>query len=663
MLAAESLQTNIDEPLLDTKPIIVIGTGSAGLKTVSEILQRDPEASIVLYGDEPWEPYNRVHLSTFLSGETRWTAFSESCEIPEGKHLVKRYHCAVTKILPDERLIVDETGRHQEYDKLVIATGSKPHIPAVPGVELPGVFSFRNMSDVQKLQARKVRSRQTVIIGGGVLGLEAARAMQQHSTEVTVVEHSPRLMSRQLDNDAAELLREHVLSLGIKVTLFDGIKSIEGDLNVEKIVLNSGREINCDTVVVVTGIRPNKEIALEAGLSIGRAIKVDNDMRTSKEHIYAVGECAEHKGKVHGLVAPGLEQAAVAANAIDGNKANYQGSIAATQLKVIDYKIFSMGEVGEELDQFSVDFHTYADTSKGIYRKLIIRQHRIIGAIGVGEWPGQGRIQEAITNKRIIWPWQIWRFNSEGELWPVSDSDNVSMWPASAVVCNCTGVTKGGLDIAMQSGCNDAASLCQATGASSVCGSCKPLLARIAGGFIAPERIKGWMTISVATAITAMVVLLTLLASPISYSTTADVAFHIDMLWRDGLFKQISGFTLLGLSVIGAFVSLRKRIKKISFGNYDWWRVFHVVTGVTLVMALVAHTGFRMGDNLNLMLMSAFLGLGVTGILSAGVSLARVKLGMSSAQRMKRIADWMHILVLWPFPVLLTMHVVAVYYF
>ena len=663
MLAVKQKQTDIELSRLTKAPIVIIGTGSAGIRTAKEILRRQPDAKIVLYGDEPWEPYNRVHLSTFLSGETSWSSLADSCELPDGQYLEKRYNCAVTGIDRDNRFVIDASSGKQPYSKLVIATGSRPHIPAIPGTDLPGVFSFRSMSDVQKLQARIVRSRQTVIIGGGVLGLEAARAMQQHSTEVTLVEHSPRLMNRQLDDEASEILREHVMSLGIRVFLFDGIKEIAGDNGVERIVLNSGRELPCDTVVMVTGIRPNSELALACGLSVGRAIRVNNDMLTSDPDIYAVGECCEHDGQVYGLVAPGLEQAAVAAHSITGHNSYYHGSIAATQLKVIEHNIFSMGEVGEELDPFSHRYYTYKDPQQGIYRKLVVSRHRLTGAIGVGNWPGQGRIQEAISNKRVVWPWQLLRFRSEGELWPVSDTDNVSMWPANAVVCNCTGVTRGSLDEAMSTGCQSAESLCAATGASSVCGSCKPLLARLVGGFIKPERVKGWAVLTAFVSLSVLLLLMTMFSVPVPYSESANHKFHIDILWRDGFWKQVTGFSLLGVSLLGTVISLRKRIKKISFGNYDWWRLFHVVLGGLLLITLVAHTGFRLGVNLNLMLMLTFLGLGMTGVLSASVSAARVRLGMARAQRIKRVADWMHIIVLWPFPLLISLHVLSVYYF
>ena len=644
-------------------PVVIVGTGSAGIRTAKEILRRDPHVNIVLYGDEPWEPYNRVHLSTFLSGETSWASLADSCELPDSENLEKRYNCPVTSIDRVNKLVVDVTSRKQPYSKLVIATGSRPHIPAIPGTELQGVFSFRNMSDVHKLQARIVRSRQTIVIGGGVLGLEAARAMQQHSTQVTLVEHSPRLMNRQLDGEASEMLREHVMSLGIRVYLFDGVREIVGENAVEKVVLNSGRELPCDTVVMVTGIRPNHELALACGLNVGRAIKVDNDMLTNDEDIYAVGECCEHAGQVYGLVAPGLEQAAVAAHSITGHKSNYQGSIAATQLKVIEHNIFSMGEVGEEVDPFSLKFAVFKDLQKGIYRKLVLKNRHLVGAIGVGSWAGQGRIQEAISNRRMLWPWQLWRFKTEGELWPTSDTDDVTMWPANTVVCNCTGVTRGTLDVALNDGCQSIDALCSATGASSVCGSCKPLLARLAGGFSKPERVKGWSLLTTFALLTALLILLTLFAMPIPFSTSANHKLHIDILWRDGLWKQVSGFTLLGVSLLGTVISLRKRIKKINFGNYDWWRLFHVVLGGVLLLTLVVHTGFRLGENLNLLLMSAFLGLGLTGVMSAAVSAARVRLGMASAQRMKRLADWMHLIVLWPFPVLITLHVLSVYYF
>ena len=298
--------------------------------------------------------------------------------------------------------------------------------------------------------------------------------MTRNHTEVVLIEHSNRLMGRQLDKPASELLREHILSLGIRVHLSSSVKQICGDTNVSGVLLRNGTHISCDTVIVATGIKPNMEIALAAGIRVGRGIKVNDAMQTSDPDIYAIGECAEHNGHVYDLVTPGYEQASVAAYNIAGHHSSYSGSVAGAQLKVIGQSVFSMGELDNDAPDYNLQSLSYEKASAQIYRKLVLSRHRLVGVIAVGNWPELNRVREAIQQRRILWPWDIKRFSKSGALWP--NAAHVNQWPRKRLVCNCRKVTRKECTRAIAAGCHTVTEISEHTGAASVCGNCKPLL-------------------------------------------------------------------------------------------------------------------------------------------------------------------------------------------
>ena len=518
-----------------------------GIKIAQELHRRQSDSGLVIYGDEPTEPYNRVRLSGFLSGELTWQALTRDLVLPQTRNVEARLGCGVVAIDRECRTVRDAAGCIQPYAKLVLATGSRPHVPGIPGMTLPGVYTFRDARDVQKLIARRVRTRRTVVLGGGLLGLEAARAMQRFNTHVCIVEHFTRLMMRQLDEAGAKHLLEHVQRLGLDVILGDSVVRVLGSDRVSGIALRSGATLECDTIIVATGIQPNIELARAAGLHVGRGIRVNDRMQTSDPLIYAVGECAEHRDRVYGIVAPGLEQAAVAAHVLSGGDSAYSGSTVASRLKVVALPTFSIGLVTEEEapDLARIHVHRAGDS----YRKLVTLHGRLVGAITVGECPEMSRLQQAVLSQKHLWPWQIIRFRLTGRLYPDQEVASVVHWPATATVCNCTGVTRGTLGAALAGGCNTVEALAACTGASSVCGSCRPLLAELAGsGPVAPER--GWRWLLGASGVALPVVLALALLVLIPYAATVQVPWQWDVLWRDGFWKQVSGFTVLALSAL-----------------------------------------------------------------------------------------------------------------
>lgn len=644
-------------------PVVVIGSGPVGVRTVEAILKRDPQRKVIIYGDEPWAPYNRVRLSSLLAGEIRSDQITTDTTVLDSDNVIKRYHCPIVEIDRTNQIVIDANGNFQAYSDLVIATGSRPHIPGIPGIDKKGVFTLRNYSDAQQLQARKVRARRVVVIGGGLLGIEAARAMQTLNTEVVIVEHNRSLLNNILDEEAAEILRSYLAGLGLKIYLQDGVAEIVGAEQVTEVILRSGIKLNCDTVIVSTGIKPNITLALNAKLPVGRGIRVNDQMRTIDQHIYAVGECAEHRNKIYGIVAPGFEQAEVAAHALCGKSADYQGSIAVSRLKVVGKNIFSIGQVGEEEYQIAQRHVVYRNPELGVYRKLVLKNGRLVGAIATGDWQEQNRIQEAVTSQRYIWPWQLYSFRQHGRLWQEQEARQVNYWPASATVCNCMSVSRGQLSQQIEQGCQTLKEIKSATGASTVCGSCEPLIVSLLGSKEKPQPVIAAKALLAISVLILSAFVSWLVQGGIPYPKTVDVPWRWDQIWRDGFIKQVSGFTVLGLSLLALVLSLRKRVKKITLLDFAWWRLLHVVLGLLVLAGLLLHTGMRLGENLNLYLMVSFIGLLLVGSLASTIISLVHKVDAVRGQRVKNAMVWGHILLFWPVPALLVFHVLQSYYF
>lgn len=410
--------------------IIVVGSGPVGFHFIQELLKRKYAGNILLFGDEPWRPYNRVHLSSLLAGDMRYQQILLPDIDKTGAHF-RFINRRIMALDVHEKRVRDERGGEHHFDRLVLATGSRPWLPQIQGVDLAGVYVFRDLNDAQKLLARTVRTRRTVVVGGGLLGVEAARAMQRNHTNVVLVHQGNRLMNRQLDVDAGAILKHSLEGYGVQVLLNAGVKTILGTQAVTGVALRNGVTLDCDTVIFATGIQPNVELARYAGIKVGRGIRVDDGLSTSQADVFAVGECVEHRNEVYGVLAPGLEQAAVLADRLCKGSAEYRGSIAAIRLKVLDLPVFSMGWIGDEYER-QIDEVVVYHGPQGEYRKLFLKRSVIKGVVAVGECPERSRLQDMIVRERIVWPWHLRRFRLEGLLWPRQDDADMQGWHARA---------------------------------------------------------------------------------------------------------------------------------------------------------------------------------------------------------------------------------------
>ena len=368
-----------------SESLIVIGNGMAAARFVDELAQRAlGRYAVAVIGEEPRLAYNRVLLSALLADEVDFDDIElKPARWWRDRGVTLRYGERATQVDAAARNVTLAGGTQLAFSKLVFATGSQPVKPDIPGMDLPGVLTFRDVDDVNAIAATKAAGARVVVIGGGLLGLEAAYGLAKAGARVTLLHLMDRLMERQLDQRAALMLKRAVEAKGIAVRLQAQTARIAGSGGVEAVELRDGTTIAADTVVVAVGIRANIGLARAAGLEVGRGIVVDDHLETSTAGVHAIGECAEHRGCCYGLVEPAYEQAQLLARRLAGERASYPGSVLATNLKVSGVNVFSAGDFLAATDE--AEEIVFSDPAVGIYKKLIIAHDRLVGAVLFGD--------------------------------------------------------------------------------------------------------------------------------------------------------------------------------------------------------------------------------------------------------------------------------------
>ncbi|ASR50252.1 nitrite reductase large subunit NirB [Blastomonas fulva] len=474
--------------------LVVIGNGMAGCRAVEEVLARDPHRfRITIFGAEPHVNYNRIMLSPLLAGEKSFDEIvinDRSWYADHGIDLV--VSDLVIAIDREAQTVTAQSGRVAHYDRLLIATGSDPFIIPVPGKDLPGVVSFRDMADVDMMVHTAALGGDAVVIGGGLLGLEAAHGLALRGMQVTVIHLMDTLMERQLDEAAGWLLKAALEGRGQTILTGANTAEILGEGKVEGVRLTDGRNIPASLVVMAAGIRPNVKLAKEAGLAVNRAILVDDQMVTSDPAILAVGECVEHRGQVYGLVAPIWEMCRALADGLTGKANSYEGSVTATKLKVSGIDVFSAGDFagGDGAEDIVL-----RDAARGVYKRVVVKDDRVVGAVLYGDTADGNwyfdllKRSEDVTEIRDALIFGQAFASGEGQADPKAA---VAALSDDAEVCGCNGVSKGQVAACIADGAGTLDAVRATCKASASCGSCtglvETLLAISLGDEYAGER-------------------------------------------------------------------------------------------------------------------------------------------------------------------------------
>ncbi|CAM3697839.1 nitrite reductase large subunit NirB [Marinicrinis lubricantis] len=460
------------------KKLVLIGNGMAGVACIESLLKLAPNKyDITIFGSEPYPNYNRIMLSSVLAGDSEmkdiiindWDWYKENNITLHAGH-------TVSQIDTNRKMVHTDSGMSTAYDDLIIATGSLPFMLPLPGADKEGVIAFRDIKDCETMIVTSKMYKKAVVIGGGLLGLEAARGLLNLNMDVSVVHIQNYLMERQLDPTASIMLQRELENQGMKFLLEKNTDSILGKNRVTGVKFKDGTVVDADLVVMAVGIRPNIELAKKAGVEISRGIVVNDYLETNIPNVYALGECAEHNGIAYGLVAPLYEQGYVLAKRLAGVETDgYHGSVVSTKLKVSGVNVFSCGQFTDQSDTRSVRVQ---DDFAGVYKKIVIKDGKIIGSVLFGDTSESTQILSMVRSGKDISGKEKEVLLGEGSSkGGMSDVEIVASMADDEIICGCNGVTKGTIISAIhEKGLSSVNEVKACTKASGSCGGCKNLV-------------------------------------------------------------------------------------------------------------------------------------------------------------------------------------------
>ncbi|MEM9480670.1 MAG: FAD-dependent oxidoreductase [Verrucomicrobiota bacterium] len=641
--------------------LVVIGNGMVGQKFCESLVEKGlhQKLEVTVIGEEPRPAYDRIRLSTYVDHENAdYLTLKPASWYEENRLglLVGTRVDAIDRELSTLRL---SDGQSINYDALVLAMGSRPFVPPIPGIEHPSVFVYRTIEDLEKIIASAKGKSSAAVIGGGLLGLEAAQAVQKLGLKAIVIERAQFLMPQQLNEAASEILLAEIEAQDIEVLTGKNTESIEETGDKLSLRFENGQSVETDMIIVSAGIIPNSEIAGEADLTVGArgGVVVDDQLETKDDKIFAIGECALHQGRVYGLAAPGYVMARHVANRIAGKKTpSFLKPDLSTRLKMLGIDVVTIGDPLEKgrLIEFQ---------DEGIYRMLVVSpRHELKGGLAVGPWDEAGKVQSLYLEGAILREAEIARFREEGRLKDQESATSIAQLPDDRIICNCMSVCKKEIVACLKVGPEE---VIAKTGASTVCGSCKPLIDQLAGSAVVEEKPVAVRSLFIASTLAVVAVMATVFAPPMAMAQSVESWWYdVDQFWRDSIIKQITGYSLLGIVLLGLLISLRKRFRWFRIGHFARWRFFHAAFGLTALIALFVHTGFRFGHNLNFWLMFTFVGLNLLGAISgmvAAVESSGTSNAALTARRFRPALTYAHLVLFWPLPILLTFHILSVY--
>lgn len=646
------------------EPLLIVGNGMVSWRLCQQLVERGVHESrrILVFGEEPHAAYDRVNLTKFFELADGDDLLLASRDWYAQYDITLHTNRRILKLDTAQKLVVDDSGEEHSYGDCVLATGSSAFVPPIEGVDADNVFVYRTIDDIERIKRAAQSSKSGVVIGGGLLGLEAAQVLQSLNVQTCIVQAANTLMSRQLNEDGGSYLLREVAQLGMSVRLTSNTQCIIESATGLYLELNKGDDLSADLVIIAAGIKPRDELAVDAGLSTATrgGIIVNNRLQTDDPHVYAIGECASHKGKVYGLVAPGYEMADVLAQRLSGKRrSRYRGSDESCRLKLLGVEVSVFGDYMQE-----GNYHVHR--GEKTYRSLVLKRGKLIGATVIGPWEQCAELERAVREQRSVGKRLIENFERTGDLFAELPAANVLEWSDLTLVCNCTRTNCGQLKQAVVGGCSSVLAITEITGAGSVCGSCRPQLAQFVGEssarFVDTASQRGGRLLvgAVVLALLALAAIFFVPGLPAAESVQT-VYYEFTRLWQDSLTKQITGYSIAGLSLLAILLSARKRFRWLNLGNYGYWRALHSWLGVTTLLGVFLHTGLNFGENLNLWLLICFLGLNLAGGLAAIAVAAERRIGAPAGGRIRALATKAHIIFFLPYPVLLGFHIAKVY--
>jgi nitrite reductase (NADH) large subunit len=460
--------------------VAVIGNGMVGQRFLEQLAARSKDLEITVFSEEPRPAYDRVQLTSFLSGKSAQDLNVVPDRFFQEHGVTLHLNDAVLGIDPAKKVVRSARYKDVPYDKLVFATGSSPFVPPVPGSDRRDCFVYRTLEDLEEIAAKAARAKTGTVIGGGLLGLEAAKALKDLGLETHIVEFAPRLMAVQLDDSAGRLLRRKIEALGARVHVSKNTREIvQGETARNRLVFADGTSLETDLVVFSAGIRPRDELARAAGIAVGErgGIRINSHCQTANPDIYAIGECALWEGRTFGLVAPGYQMAEVAARHLLGeSQLQFLGADMSTKLKLMGVDVCSIGDAhGSAPGALN---YVFTDEAAGVYKKLVVAEDRkqLLGAILVGDAADYGTLLQMALNPMPL------PEHPEELILPARGGKKglgIELLPDSALVCSCNSVTKGAICAAIAEGCQSLGSLKSRTKAATSCGGCGPLAKQI----------------------------------------------------------------------------------------------------------------------------------------------------------------------------------------
>lgn len=480
----EQLSLEVARSNVMSKPVLVMaGHGMVGHYFLQQLVERELhlQYQIIVFAEEKSPAYDRVHLSEFFSGRSVDSLSMVDDDFFESTGIELRLGYAIERIDSQHRFVVDQQGRQTAYDLLVLATGSYPFVPPIPGNDAPGCLVYRTLDDLTAIQSCAKQGKVGVVVGGGLLGLEAANALKYLGLKTHVVEFAPRLMGVQLDDGGASMLRRKIEALGVQVhTSKETRKIIAGETSRYRMAFTDGSHLETDLILFSAGIRPRDQLAKECGLEVGPrgGIVINDQCQTSDSTIFAIGECALWNGQIFGLVAPGYQMARTLAESLSGGEAAFQGADMSTKLKLLGVDVASIGDAhGRTLGSQS---YNWVDGPADIYKKIVVSGDgkRLLGAVLVGDSSEYSTLLQMMLNDMPL------PAHPEGLILPASANNGtkslgVAALPENAQICSCYNVSKADIFNAVKSGCGDMAAIKSCTKAATGCGGCAALTKQV----------------------------------------------------------------------------------------------------------------------------------------------------------------------------------------